>query len=53
MLRLRTFGGLALDPSTPLERVAVRRRPLVLLALLAAAGERGMSRDKITGYLWP
>jgi serine/threonine-protein kinase len=26
---------------------------LALLALLAAAGRRGMSRDKVLGYLWP
>ena len=29
-----------------------QRRRLALLALLAAAGERGLSRDKVLGYLW-
>jgi DNA-binding SARP family transcriptional activator len=32
--------------------VAQRRR-LALLALLGTAGDRGMSRDKLAGYLWP
>jgi DNA-binding SARP family transcriptional activator len=32
---------------------AAQRRRLALLALLAAAGRRGMSRDKVLGYLWP
>lgn len=31
----------------------VQRRRLAVLALLARAGERGMSRDKLVGYLWP
>lgn len=32
---------------------AAQRRRLALLALLAAAGRRGVSRDKVLGYLWP
>jgi DNA-binding SARP family transcriptional activator len=32
--------------------VAQRRR-LGLLALLGAAGEKGLSRDKLAGHLWP
>lgn len=31
----------------------LRRRPLALLALLAASGERGLSRDRLLLYLWP
>lgn len=54
MLRLVTFGGLALvRDGVPQMGPASQRRRLALLALLAAAGKRGMSRDKLLGYLWP
>ena len=52
MVRLRTFGGLAVDQAV-LDDGAARRRPLALLALLAVAGERGMTRDKLIAFLWP
>lgn len=53
-LRLRTLGGLAVegDPR-PVLGAATQRRPLALLALLASARDRGVSRDKLLGYLWP
>jgi serine/threonine-protein kinase len=52
MLKLVTLGGLTLtDPAG--QHVAPQRRRLALLALLAAAGERGMSRDKLVATLWP
>jgi DNA-binding SARP family transcriptional activator len=52
MLRLQTLGGLALldEGGTPL---VTQRRRLGLLALLAVAGARGLSRDKLVAYLWP
>ena len=50
--RLRTFGGLTLTDHAG-AAVPLRRRRLALLALLAVAGERGMSRDKLAAYLWP
>src|SRR5215210_2410845 len=54
MLRLATFGGLALTrDGVPHAGPASQRRHLALLALLAAAGKRGLSRDKLLGYLWP
>lgn len=54
MLRLKTFGGLALTrDGTPVEGAGAQRRRLALLALLAAAGDRGLSREKILGLLWP
>lgn len=54
MLRLRTFGGAALlDGDHPLAGAAVQKRRLALLSLLAVAGSRGMSRDKIASLLWP
>lgn len=51
MLRLETFGGLALSGGA--ESSKTPRRRLALLALLAATGERGLSRDKLQAYLWP
>jgi DNA-binding SARP family transcriptional activator len=54
MLRLRTFGGISLASGTaPLTGAATQRRRLALLALLAIARERGMSRDQLVAYLWP
>ena len=54
MLRLTTFGGLWLEADEgPLTGAAAQRRRLVLLAALAAAGEKGMSRDAVVGLLWP
>src|SRR5262245_31321580 len=52
-LRLRTLGGLSVDLVSASDGAATRRRPLALLALLAVAGSRGVSRDKIVAYLWP
>lgn len=52
--RLRTFGTLALlepDDSIPADRGPQRR--LALLAVLAAAGERGRSRDELFLLFWP
>ena len=54
MLRLKTFGGLWLEGDEgPLTGAAAQRRRLVLLAALAAAGRKGMSRDAVVGLLWP
>ena len=52
MLRLETLGGLILTGDGGRQVVPQRRR-LALLALLAVAGERGVSRDKLIGVLWP
>jgi serine/threonine-protein kinase len=53
MLRLEVFGGLRLVDAADGRPVVTQRRRLALLALLAAAGDRGLTRDKIVGYLWP
>jgi len=54
VLKLATFGGLRLEGGQgPLKGAATQRRPLALMALLAGASERGLSRDKIAAYLWP
>jgi DNA-binding SARP family transcriptional activator/TolB-like protein len=50
--RLETFGKLALSGGAT-GTLSHQRRRLALLALLAAAGERGLSRDALLGYLWP
>ena len=54
MLHLKTFGGLSVDiDGTPGTGAAQQRKTLALLALVAAAGQRGLSRDKLIAYLWP
>jgi DNA-binding SARP family transcriptional activator/TolB-like protein len=54
MYFLRILGGAALDgPAGPLNGRATQRRRLALLALLATAPGRALSRDKLIGYLWP
>ena len=69
MLRLQMFGGLSIDaaekrtvaasvapidPSVlPLNGAAVQRRPLALLAFLAAARDAGRSREEVLLHLWP
>lgn len=63
MWRLTTLGGLAIErlesPGPPggadvaAQPAAAQRRPLALLAVLAAAGERGVGRDELLLYFWP
>jgi DNA-binding SARP family transcriptional activator len=54
MLRLNTFGGLVLQQDGQLHTgPASQRRRLALLAIVAAAGRRGVSRDKLLALLWP
>src|SRR5947207_15137270 len=53
-LRVRTFGGLTLSVGDePTTGTLTQRRRLALLALLAVARDRGLTRDKILAYLWP
>ena len=54
MLHLKTFGGPSVDiEGTPGIGAAQQRKTLGLLALLAASGQRGLSRDKLIASLWP
>jgi DNA-binding SARP family transcriptional activator len=49
--RLTTLGGASLTCRG--RPVATQPRRLAVLVLLAAAGERGLTRDKLLGILWP
>jgi TolB-like protein/DNA-binding SARP family transcriptional activator/Tfp pilus assembly protein PilF len=54
MLYLRAFGGLSLeDGGRPIVGAATQRARLALLALLATAGDRGVSRDRVLALFWP
>ena len=54
MFRLQAFGGLSVVAEDGLIPGAFTQpRRLALLALLAVARDRGLSRDKVVAYLWP
>jgi DNA-binding SARP family transcriptional activator len=52
-LRLNTFGGLWIESPEGGSAADVRPRGLALLAILAAGGAKGMTRDRVLGVLWP
>lgn len=52
--RIRSFGSPAVEgPAGPVGGCAAQRQPQALLTLVAAAGERGISRDRLMALLWP
>ena len=52
-VRLYTLGRLSLQrDGEEVSGAAVQRRRLALMALLAAAGEGGLMREKALGFLW-
>ena len=54
MFRLITFGGLLLQQEGTLHLgPAAQRRRLAILAVIAAARGRGVSRDRLISLLWP
>ena len=54
MLRINALGGLTLlRDGAPITGEAAQPRRLALLALLARAGARGLTRDKVLALLWP
>jgi TolB-like protein/DNA-binding SARP family transcriptional activator/Flp pilus assembly protein TadD len=54
MLHLRALGTPSMEVGGgPARGAGAQRKPLALLSLLAVAGERGLSRDRIQVYLWP
>jgi TolB-like protein/DNA-binding SARP family transcriptional activator len=46
--RLVTLGGLTITPNA-----ALQRRPLIVLAIMAATGQVGITRDKLISLVWP
>lgn len=54
MLFLRTFGGVSLENGgRPLVGAAGQRRPLAVLSVIAAAGDKGISREILQSLFWP
>lgn len=54
MLRIRTLGGLSVDADgSALSGAATQPRRLAVLALIARAGDRGITRDALIARLWP
>ena len=54
MFSLKLFGGASIQATSgPLAGRATQRRRIALLAMLAVARARGMSRDKVIANLWP
>jgi DNA-binding SARP family transcriptional activator len=52
LCQLRVLGGLSIVGSAE-SAIANRRKSLALLAVLAAASDHGISREKLAAYLWP
>ena len=53
MLRFKTLGQVYLErDGTRVAGAASQPRRLALLAIIAAAGSRGVSRDRLIGLLW-
>ena len=55
MIALRTFGAvhLAADDGAPIGGAAGQRRLLALLAVVAASGSAGITRERLLALLWP
>lgn len=54
MFLLKVLGTLSLERDEgPLPPTASQKRRLGLLAILAVAGPRGLSRERIQSYVWP
>ena len=52
MLKLCTLGGASLHRADG-SAISLQRRPLALLAFVAAAGSRGTTREKTLAIFWP
>lgn len=52
-MRLLTFGGLWIESDSGSAPPQLRPWRLALLAVVAAAGERGISRERLAAIFWP
>ena len=55
MMRLLTFGGISVlgEDGITIRLATAQRRPVAVVVLLAAHGQRGLTRDKLCALLWP
>ncbi len=53
MLRLLTFGGLGIESDDGSAAPRLKPPRLAVLAVLAGAGDRGVSRDRLAAFFWP
>ena len=54
MLRICTFGGCRIErDGVRLDELSGQRKGLGLLALLAVAGDRGLTRESVVAFIWP
>ena len=55
MIRIQTFGGLSVrgEDGRPLAGSAAQPRRMAVLAVLARAGDRGITRERLVALLWP
>jgi DNA-binding SARP family transcriptional activator len=53
LLRLKTFGGLWIENPGAERALSPGLGSLALLAICAAAGAKGVSRERVLGVLWP
>ena len=55
MIRISALGGLSVRDSDgkPVAGAAAQPRRMAILALLARAGQRGITREKLLSLLWP
>jgi DNA-binding SARP family transcriptional activator len=54
MIRIRTLGALSANrDGQPTSGAAIQPRRLALLALVARAGDRGVTREQLLAILWP
>ncbi len=55
MIRIQTFGGFSVrgDDGQPLTGSASQPRRMAILAVLASADDRPVSRDRLLSLLWP
>jgi DNA-binding SARP family transcriptional activator len=54
MLRIQTFGGCHLErDGARVDELSGQRKSLALLAVLAGAGARGVTRDSLAALHWP